>query len=253
MSFSGHEDPSDVAAGLASRPEARVTLSVVIPCWNDLAALTSALATISRLVGIDEVIVADVSETDQCGSLALAACAQIVRCSQPNRGAQMNAGARLARSDVLLFQHADTELSQTHIEALSLTMQNPVLVGGAFHRKFDARHGWLQWLERFTRTLNERGGTLYGDQSIFVRRTVFEQLGGFAEIPLMEDLEFSRRLQRVGRTAILDPPIASSPRHHQRRGALRTSIRNAALIALYRLGVPPAKLHAWYYRRPIYD
>jgi GT2 family glycosyltransferase len=96
--------------------------------------------------------------------------------------------------------------------------------------------------------LARRGGTLYGDQSIFVRKEIFEQLGGFASIPLMEDVEFSRRLRRTGKIVVLDPPIATSPRHHERRGAIRTSIRNGVMIVLYRLGISPQRLHAWYYR-----
>ena len=160
----------------------------------------------------------------------------------------MNAGARATTGTMLLFQHADTELTQAHVDALHATIRDPDVIGGAFHRKFDQRHARLRWLEAVARRMNERGSTLYGDQSIFVRRATFGQLGGYAEIPLMEDLEFSKRLRRAGRTVVLDPPIASSARHHERRGALRTSIRNGLMIALFRLGMSPQRLHTWYYR-----
>jgi rSAM/selenodomain-associated transferase 2 len=216
-------------------------------------ALHAALARLGALQGLNEVVVADASEHDGCRTLAAAAGAKIVRCARPNRGAQLNAGARMARGEMLLFHHADTFLTQEHVDALHAAAgHRPELAGGAFHRKFDGRHRRLAILEKVARLLAERGGTLYGDQSIFVRREVFERLGGFAEIPLMEDIEFSRRLRRTERTVVLDPPISTSPRHHARRGALRTSIRNGVMIALYRFGFPPERLHAWYYRKPVF-
>jgi rSAM/selenodomain-associated transferase 2 len=226
------------------------TLSVVIPCWNDAAALQDVLEKIRALRGVREIIVADASENSGCRAIAQSAGATVVPCERPNRGAQMNAGAARARGDVLLFQHADTTLAQSHVDSVRAAMRDdPRAIGGAFHRKFDARHPRLRWLEPIARALCNRGGTLYGDQSLFVRRAHFEKLGGFAAIPLMEDIEFSRRLRRSGRTLVLDPPIFSSARRHAAQGAWKISIQNAWLILLYRLGVSPWRLHAIYYRR----
>jgi rSAM/selenodomain-associated transferase 2 len=223
-------------------------LSVIVPCWNDAASLRSLFRTLSRLNGVDEVIVADASDGDECRQLAKDSGACTVQCAQPGRGSQLNAGARCATGEVLLFQHADTELRQEHIDSLRVAMGGArQMVGGAFYRRFDGRHARLRWLEPWARLLAEHGGTFYGDQSIFVRRSVFEQLRGFAEIPLMEDVEFSKRLRKAGPVTVLDPPIASSPRAHEQHGAWRTSIRNAAIILLYRAGVAPERLHAWYY------
>ncbi len=221
-------------------------LSVIVPCWNDAEALQGLLAKVRTLEGVDEVIVADASSDDKAQGMAAAAGAKVARCARPNRGAQMNAGAGLASGDTFLFHHADTELTQPHVSALRAV--DAQTIGGAFHRKYDNRHHGFGWIEPIARAWNVRVGTLYGDQSVFVRRTTFERLGGFAEIPLMEDVEFSRRLRRTGRTVLLDPPIATSARHHQRRGAWRTTARNAAMLALYRLGFSPETLHRWYYR-----
>jgi rSAM/selenodomain-associated transferase 2 len=225
------------------------TLSIIIPCWNDAAALRNVLEKIRALRGVSEVIVADASENSACRTIAQDAGATVVACEQPNRGAQMNAGAARACSDVLLFQHADTVLTQPHVDSLRAAMRDARVVGGAFHREFDARHPHLRWLEKVARVLDNCGGTLYGDQSIFVRSESFEKLGGFAAIPLMEDIEFSRRLRRAGRTGVLDPPIATSARRHIERGAWKVSIQNAWLILLYRLGVSPWRLHEIYYSR----
>ena len=221
-------------------------LSVIVPCWNDAEALQGLLAKVRTIQGLDELIVADASSNDDARGIAEAAGAKVARCARPNRGAQMNAGANLASGDTFLFHHADTELTQPHVSALREV--DAQTIGGAFHRKYDNRHRGFGWIEPIARAWNVRVGTLYGDQSVFVRRTTFERLGGFAEIPLMEDVEFSRRLRRTGRTVLLDPPIATSARHHQRRGAWRTTARNAAMLALFRLGFSPETLHRWYYR-----
>ena len=130
-------------------------------------------------------------------------------------------------------------------------MRDPNVAGGAFRRRFDERHPHLRWLEPWEARRCQRFGPVFGDQSIFVRRTVFEALGGFAEVALMEDLEFSCRLRRhAGGLAILTPAIGSSARKHLQQGRWRTTLSNTLLLLLYVLGVSPQRLHGWYYRRP---
>ena len=233
-----------------SDPQAAPLLSVIIPCWNDPHALRGILGSLRELEGVCETIVADASNDDTCADLTLAHGAKLVRCNRPSRGLQMNAGAQAASGRMLLFQHADTELTQSLVDSVRGASEDDRVVGGAFHRKFDDRHANLRWLESVARVWARIGGSFYGDQSIFVRRSVFEALDGFAEIPLMEDLDMCRRLRKRGRTVLLDPPIASSPRHAKRYGSWRTSIRNASLISLFHLGVSPEVLHRWYYRLP---
>jgi hypothetical protein len=147
----------------------------------------------------------------------------------------------------VIFNHADTDLTAEHVGAVQNALRDPNVIGGAFHRKFDARHPRLRFLEHAGRYLSEHGGTLYGDQSIFVRREVFLRMQGFAQIPLMEDVEFSKRLRAAGKVAVLDPPLSTSARRHARRGAWRTTIQNGLFILLYKLGVSPVTLHRWYY------
>ncbi len=223
-------------------------LSVIIPCWNDAAELEKCLTTLRGLSGVDQVIVADASSGQECARIACRFGAEIVRCPQPNRGQQLNAGARSARGEVLLFQHADSEITQSHIDALRTALNGDGHVGGAFYRKFDSGHRMRQCLTSLVRWYNRRGGALYGDQSLFVRRDVFQRMGGFADTPLMEDVEFSRRLRCIG-LVLLDPPIGSSARRHRRLGSWRTTLQNGLFLLLYRLGVSPRRLHRWYYHR----
>jgi rSAM/selenodomain-associated transferase 2 len=202
------------------------------------------------MTAVNEVIVVEASPDAEIEQLARESGATLLRCDAPSRGKQMNQGAAVATGDVFVFLHADTQIEQPHVDAIAQTMtDDDTIAGGAFYRQFDERHPNLRWLENFARFLTRNGGTLFGDQTVFVRRSVFEKLHGFADIPLMEDVEFSRRLRAADRIAVLDPPIRTSPRHHLENGAWRTTIRNAAFLLLFKLGVSAETLHAIYYSR----
>lgn len=218
-----------------------------MPSWQDAENLATLLPELARQERVAEIIVVDASSDREAERTALSAGATFFAAATPNRGAQMNLGATAASGNVIVFQHSDTGLDEAHLRAIENALSDPDVVGGAFFRKFDGRHPRLMWLESVARFLTSHGGTLYGDQSLFVRRDVFLKLGGFAKIPLMEDVEFSRRLRRAGKIAVLDPPVRSSARRHLRKGAWRTSIQNGLFIVLYNLGVSPHRLHRWYY------
>ncbi len=237
-------------AARSGKDKTVVTVSVVIPSWRDAGNLARLLPALSQLADIAETIVVDASADERSERMARDCGAMYLLCSAPNRGAQMNVGAMRASGDVLVFQHADTELTGGHLRSLTGALSDREIVGGAFHRMFDDRHPRLKWIDRIARFLARNGGTFYGDQSIFVRRETFLRLQGFAEIPLMEDIEFSPRLRAAGRTVVLDPPIRSSARRHTERGAWRSSIQNGFFIVFYKLGVSPVRLHRWYYRDP---
>ena len=234
--------------GRAENRAARLRISVVVPAWRDAENLAVLLPALSRLDRITEIIVVDASSDDESERIALACGATCIACPAPNRGEQMNLGAGATSGDVIIFQHSDTDLRGAHVDAVATALSDPQIIGGAFFRKFDGRHPRLMWLESVARFLTRHGGTLYGDQSIFVRREVFQKLGGFAKIPLMEDVEFSRRLRSAGKIIVLDPPVQSSARRHLRKGAWRTTIQNGLFIILYNFGFSPHKLHRWYYR-----
>jgi len=233
------------------RPEVCDTglrISVVVPAWREAENLATLLPALSRLDRVAETIVVDASGAGESEEIVLSCGATFVAAPAPNRGEQMNLGAEAASGDVIVFQHSDTDLEDAHLAAIETALSDPQIIGGAFYRKFDDRHPRLMWLEAVARFLTRHGGALYGDQTIFVRRDVFMALHGFARIPLMEDVEFSRRLRAAGKIAVLDPPVLSSARRHLRKGAWRTSLQNGLFIVLYRLGVSPHRLHRWYYR-----
>jgi rSAM/selenodomain-associated transferase 2 len=227
---------------------APLRFSVIVPAWNDHASLARLLPALVRLGALHEVIVADASPHSAAAESARVAGVIYLRAPQPNRGAQMNLAAENATGDVLIFHHADSILTAPHVAAIGTALRDPEMIGGAFYRKFDGRHPRLRWLEVVGRFFTRHGGNFFGDQSIFVRRETFRALGGFASIPLMEDMEFSRRLRRAGKVAVLDPPLQSSTRRHLGLGPWRTSFQNGLFIVLYKCGLSPAHLHRWYYR-----
>jgi rSAM/selenodomain-associated transferase 2 len=198
-----------------------------------------------------EVLVVDGGSVDD--SRAVAARVPSVRWLSvaPGRARQMNAGAGAARGDVLLFLHADTSLPDGAGAAIVAALRDPAVVGGRFDVRLDSRRpllGVVAWLMNWRSRLTD---ICTGDQGIFVRRSVFDALGGYPDIPLMEDVELTRRLKRRGRLAALRLRVATSARKWEREGVVRTIVLMWSLRLLYALGVSPARLHDWYYRRPL--
>lgn len=221
-------------------------VSVIVPCWGDGDLIGSRLECLWNCPGIHEILVVDVSPAKFVSSDC-----RVVVSPEPNRGLQLDLGARAAVGDVLLFLHSDTEFHPAHAHSLLAALRDPEVVGGAFYRKFDERHPGLMWLEPFERLHSKWFGTIYGDQSLFVRRTHYEKIGGFRDFPLLEDVEFSGRFRRSGKVVIVDPPVRTSPRRHLAQGPWRTTLRNLLFLLLYRAGVSPRRIHSWYYSRRV--
>jgi rSAM/selenodomain-associated transferase 2 len=225
--------------------------SLISPVWNDAEALAECLARLEPARDEIDVVVADDSDGPESAERAERWGARVVRCSAPNRGRQLNAGAAAAGGDVLIFSHADTELLPVHLASLRDAFARPEIEASAFHKDLGAHYPMFRWAATPARWWSRRFGPIYGDQSVAVRRQVFAQLGGFADVPIMEDVEFSRRLRRtVDRKslAFLDPPLRTSMRRFERRGTVRNRLENLALVWLWQFGlVNPAQIHSWYY------
>jgi rSAM/selenodomain-associated transferase 2 len=167
--------------------------------------------------------------------------------SERGRARQMNAGAAAASGAIVLFLHADTRLPAGFEAAIIHALEDPSVVAGRFDVGFDnpgLAFGMIAGLMNLRSRLT---GIFTGDQAIFVRRSVFEALGGYADLPLMEDVELSRRLKRCGRLACLRERVTTSARRWQRDGVARTIGLMWLLRFLYSGGVSPERLHRWYY------
>jgi rSAM/selenodomain-associated transferase 2 len=161
----------------------------------------------------------------------------------------MNAGARVARGDDQVFLHADTRLPVGALDAVARAMADPRVVGGRFDVRFDTPRPVMRMVAWFINRRSRVSGIATGDQAIFVRRAVFETLGGYPDIPLMEDVELTRRLKRHGHLACLRQKVTTSARKWEQEGVLRTILLMWLLRLLYFCGVEPSRLHRLYYRR----
>lgn len=222
-------------------------VSVIIPTLNEAAQIEAVLAAARAALPDAELIVADGGSDDATVALA-APHAAIVR-ARRGRARQMNAGAAHASGELLLFLHADTRLPAGAGAALAAAFADPGVAAGAFAMTFDAR-GWPYRMMSCSNTLRSRLRRIAtGDQAIVVRRAVFEAIGGYADIALMEDLELWPRLHAQGAFRLLAPPVLVSARRHRARGPLRVLATGWLYQLLYALGMPPFALHRLYYGR----
>lgn len=223
-------------------------LSIVIPALNEEARIGKTLARCLEAGDHPELIVVDGGSRDRTAALAGKAGARLL-VSRPGRGPQMNLGARAAEGDILLFLHADTLMPDGYDRLIRSALRAPSVVGGYFRLSFSCSTPLLRYQEG-TIDLRTRVFRMpYGDQALFVRASVFSLAGGFPDIPIMEDVEFVRRLRRMGKLAyIREAPVMTSARRFARLGTLRATLRNKITFYGYRLGISPDRLARWYYR-----
>lgn len=222
------------------------SIAVIVPVLNEAARLPTLLQELTARE-FAEILVVDGGSTDGSAAIARRARNGRVRMleSAPGRARQMNAGARAAGADVLLFLHADTRLP-----AAGYRLMAEAVAAGARWGRFDVSlvppAPLLYLVEMLMNWRSALTGICTGDQAIFVRRDLFLEQGGFADIPLMEDVEFSRRLKRAAWPKRLRPPVLASARRWQTQGTLRTILRMWLLRLLYWCGVPAEKLATRY-------
>ena len=166
--------------------------------------------------------------------------------SPPGRALQMNAGAKVATGNILLFLHADTCLPDDFHGIIANTFKCKRYIAGAFTLRIDAAKLSLRLVEWGVKLRSRFFGLPYGDQGIFVRKNTFEQIGGFPEIPIMEDFEFIGKLKKLGKIAIIPSPVVTSPRRWLTKGVMQTTIINQFVIIAFSLGISPYKIRDWY-------
>ena len=219
-------------------------ISVVVPVLNEEKTIAATLTALMALRP-DEVIVVDGGSADRTREISRQTGAKVIT-GAPSRARQMNRGAEYATGDILLFLHADTRLPLAAFHDIAAALEDPRYLGGRFDVDLDGDH-WL--LKIVGAMINHRSritkvGT--GDQAIFVRREVFARMGGFPEIPLMEDIAFGRALKRLGGVACLRSRVVTSARRWESEGVWRTIIKMWTLKLLYFAGVSPVTLKRFY-------
>lgn len=225
-------------------------ISVIIPVYNEMETINDTIAHIRRTAGDEavEIIVADGGPGH--GTLAAITDHEVVRTESPaGRGRQMNAGAALARGDILLFLHADTRLPDGAFAAIRREMDGSG-AAGAFSLAIDSDRPALKFVAFFANLRTRIERVPYGDQAQFVSTAEFRRLGGFADIPIMEDVELFKRIRMEGLPIVILPgKVRTSPRRWEDEGLLRRTLTNWWLRVRFALGASPFTL-AKHYRPP---
>lgn len=219
-------------------------LTIVIPASNEASTIGWSLASLASEAGT-EVVVVDGASEDATAAVARSHGATVVSATD-GRAGQANAGALHGTASTLLFLHADTVLLPGATGVIDEALTQPGVSGGAFRLAiFTEKPGIevIEWLIHFRSTVLQMP---YGDQGIFLRRRIFEQVGPYPPLPIMEDFEFMRRLGRHGRVVTADPPALTSSRRWDRLGLLRTTLINQMMIAGYLVGLSPERLMRFY-------
>lgn len=217
-------------------------ISVIIPTLNEESCLPETLAMLAALSDSPEVIVADGGSSDQTCSIARQGGCVI---SSPlGRAVQMNAGAAAATGDVLLFLHADTHLPPDGLAAVREALSDTAVEAGAFRLRFYDDSPFLNFYAACTRL--PIPSLCFGDRALFVRRATFEEIGGFPDIPIFEDIEIVRTLHRRGSFRFLGEAVTTSARRFRRQGIFLQQMQNAFLWSGHFLGIPSARLAAFY-------
>jgi rSAM/selenodomain-associated transferase 2 len=235
-----------MAANLSSASSGRI--SVIVPVLNEAEHLATTLSHVTLSPG-DELIVVDGGSTDETVAIARRFTPAVLT-SAAGRAQQMNRGAQQAQGDILLFLHADTHLPPAGLEAVRQVMQETPVVGGAFRLAFMPSTSALRVIAWGANLRSRYVRLPYGDQALFVRHDCFDALGGYPEVPFLEDVQLVQQLQRQGKMAFLPQTVHTSGRRWLQDGVVYTTLRNNLVLALYFCGVSPVTLKRWYrYRR----
>lgn len=215
-------------------------ISVVIPTLNEGSNIEELIHLLNQLDEELEIIVSDGNSSDDTISRA-EPFAKIVQ-GPRGRGVQMNAGARIGSGDILWFLHADCRPHPDSVIIMRRALTDSRVVGGAFEYNLNYPGLFFRLTEITSNGKNRILNLIYGDMGIFVRRTVFEKMGGYSEIPLMEDMDLCRRLKQYGEIVILPYRTDTSARRWIEEGILKNLLRNYALQLAWAIGVSPDTL-----------
>jgi rSAM/selenodomain-associated transferase 2 len=230
--------------GVGGRQEVAMNISVIVPALNEEHVIAANIEALKCLAPY-EIIVVDGGSDDGTRDIC-ARSGVTVLSSGRGRARQMNLGAEQARGDVLLFLHADTRLPASALSDIAESLGDSRYVGGRFDIELDGERWMLKVIGRMIsyRSRISRVGT--GDQAIFIRRDIFQRMGGYLDVPLMEDIALCRALKRRGKIACLRSRVITSARRWENDGVWRTIVRIWILKLLYLAGVSPSRLKRFY-------
>jgi rSAM/selenodomain-associated transferase 2 len=223
------------------------SISIVVPALNEVAIIERFLKHLRKRAAAAEIILVDGGSRDETRQCAANLCDRVL-VTKPGRAIQMNTGAKAASGNVLWFLHADCEVPHGCLDEITRSLHDPLTIGGFFRIRIP--HDGIVY--RLTDSFAHYAGLLlrmrFGDHGFFCRRTAFDKIGGYPDVPLMEDAEFFRQLRRLGRLVVLRSRLVVSPRRYDAIGPLRLSLTYGLIAMLYAVRVP-LPLLATIYRR----
>jgi rSAM/selenodomain-associated transferase 2 len=223
-------------------------VTIIIPVFNEAALIRPFLSNLRERTRGAEIIVVDGGSSDDTERLAQGFCDRFIRSGQRSRAKQMNVGAEAASGDVFWFLHADAEVPLESLNEIARIMRDPTVCGGFFRIRLPS----VPAVYRLTDGFAHYAGLLLrmrcGDHGMFCRRRAFVDAGGFPDVPLMEDMEFFRRLRCCGRIVHSNKRIAASPRRYETIGPIRLTFAFGLIATLYAFGVPLSRLARIYQR-----
>jgi rSAM/selenodomain-associated transferase 2 len=223
-------------------------ISIIMPVLNESANLQRVIESTQPSDNI-EVIVVDGGSTDDTCRVAVELGVKVIA-SPAGRSKQMNLGAAAATGDILLFLHGDSRLPLGFDRLIRQTMSvNQPPIAGAFRLGIEAPQASLRWVERGVNWRSQVCQMPYGDQGIFLSAKVFNEIGGFPDLPIMEDFELMRRLRKRGKISIVPQPVMTSARRWLQKGILKTTLINQLMVLGYLVGISPTRLVELYRRR----
>lgn len=229
-------------------------ISIIIPVLNEAETIQAVLECFESQSTsgkeIEIVVVDGDPDTTTLKAIHLDSASRLqlkTGTSGKGRSIQMNRGAELASGPILLFLHADTLLPEGALQAIFSTLQNKPIVGGAFDLGIRSSRWRYRVIEKVATARSRVTRLPYGDQAIFLRRDYFHMIGGFGEIPIMEDVDIMRRIKKRGDAIqIIGKRVQTDPRRWEKEGMLYGTFRNWVLMMLYLMGVPPQRLVKYY-------
>ncbi|MEB3293650.1 MAG: TIGR04283 family arsenosugar biosynthesis glycosyltransferase [Synechococcales bacterium] len=221
-------------------------ISVIIPTYNEASTIAQTLAhTLAVAQSAIEIIVVDGGSQDETVAIAAAYPCQVMTATT-GRATQMNRGASIAQGDSLLFLHADTELPNHFDVWVQETLAKPDVMAGAFELAIAGTDHGLRWVEWGVKWRSHLCQLPYGDQALFIKTNTFHQVGGFPDLPIMEDFVWVQQLKRLGKIAIAPVPVQTSARRWQKLGIWKTTGMNQLIILGYFLGISTERLRILY-------
>lgn len=223
-------------------------ISIIIPVFNESRIINSTIEHLYTLDSSDtvEIIVVDGSPHGETINTVTNADVKKVL-GEKSRGSQMNQGAALANGDVVLFLHADTLLSHDALDQIFTATKQHDIVGGAFDLGIQSEKNIFRLIAKVASIRSRLTRIPYGDQAIFLKKQFFDHIGGFKDIPIMEDVELMQRVKKTGKKIkFISRRVQTDSRRWEKEGIVYCTLRNWSIRTLYLLGVPPEKLEKFY-------